>query len=154
MPGAWSPSPAPVPGVWTARSSPGLGLGQSQGDLEPCSSALCQDEACAPSTLNVGQTAFFQSVGAPLSQSISCPIVALQGGRREALPAHFMACILGLSFPFPLGLDPKPTLSCPEASTPGPPVWGPILYPVPEFTPLFLGLRPCLPSLPSLVSQE
>lgn len=110
-----------------------------------------RDEACAPSTLNVGQTAAFFSVLGP-STGPSPSAVQLSFCRRKegsvACPFHGLHS--GCPSPSPLAWTQSPPYLA-RASTPGPPVWGPILCPAPEFTPLFLGLR--LPAITALSGQ-
>lgn len=146
-----SPSPAAqCQRRWDSEVQPRLGLGQSQGDLEPRS---CPLPGMRPVPLQPQMLAklllYSQCWGLPRVPVHQLSDCCSAGGRREALPAHFTACVWP-SFPFPPGLDPKPTLLA-RASTPGPPVWGPILCPAPEFAPLLLGLR--LPAITALSGQ-
>ena len=106
-----SPSPAAqCQGRWDSEVQPRLGLGQSQGDLEPCSYHL---PGMRPVPLQPRMLAklllYSQCWGLPRVPVHQLSDCRSAGGRREALPAHFTACVWP-SFPFPPGLDPNPTL--------------------------------------------
>lgn len=110
-----SPSlPPSARGCGTARSSPGLGLGQSQGDLEPCSCplpgmrpVLLQPRMLAKLLLS---SQYWGLPRVPVHQLSDCRSA---GGRREALPAHFMARVLAI-LPLPPWPGPKAHPSCPS----------------------------------------
>lgn len=110
-----SPSPAAqCQGRWDSEVQPRLGLGQSQGDLESCS---CPLPGMRPVPLQPRMLAklllYSQCWGLPRVPVHQLSDCRSAGGRREALPAHFTACVW-LSFPFPPWPGPKAYPSCPS----------------------------------------